>query len=52
MSGPANISSNTANLKIGGPDRSRYLKGTIDEVRIWNRALSPKEINASYNSGI
>ena len=26
--------------------------GTIDEVRIWNRALSPEEINASYNSKI
>jgi len=25
--------------------------GTIDEVRIFNRALSPEEINASYNNG-
>jgi len=52
MPGPANISSNTDNLKIGGPDDSRYFKGTIDEVIIWNRALSPEEINASYRSGI
>ncbi len=52
MSGPANISSNNDNLKIGGTDDSRYFKGTIDEVIIWNRALSPEEINASYNSGV
>ncbi|MCX9082413.1 MAG: carboxypeptidase regulatory-like domain-containing protein [Candidatus Methanoperedens sp.] len=52
MPGPANISSNTDNLRIGGPDDSRYFKGTIDEVIIWNRALSPEEINASYRSGI
>ena len=52
MTGPANISSNTDNLEIGGPDDSRNFKGTIDEVIIWNRALSPEEINASYKSGI
>ncbi|RLJ01844.1 MAG: hypothetical protein DRP11_03815, partial [Candidatus Aenigmatarchaeota archaeon] len=27
-------------------------KGIIDEVRIWNRALSPEEINASYHTGL
>ncbi|MCW3136373.1 MAG: carboxypeptidase regulatory-like domain-containing protein [Canidatus Methanoxibalbensis ujae] len=26
-------------------------KGVIDELRIWNRALSPEEINASFASG-
>ena len=26
--------------------------GTIDEVKIYNRALSPEEINASYNAGL
>ncbi len=26
--------------------------GTIDEVRIFNRALAPEEINASYNAGL
>jgi len=30
----------------------RSFNGTIDEVRIYNRALSPEEINASYNAGI
>ncbi len=29
-----------------------YFNGTIDEVRIWNRSLTPEEINASYNAGI
>jgi len=29
-----------------------YFNGTIDEVRIYNRALSPEEINASYNNGL
>jgi len=28
-----------------------YFNGTIDEVLIFNRALSPEEINASYNAG-
>ncbi len=34
----------------GGPGYN--FDGIIDEVRIWNRALSPEEINASYNSGL
>ncbi|RLA80850.1 MAG: hypothetical protein DRG33_01665, partial [Deltaproteobacteria bacterium] len=29
-----------------------FFNGSIDEVRIHNRALSPEEINASYNAGI
>lgn len=29
----------------------RYLAGTIDEVGIWNRALSPSEVLALYNGG-
>ncbi|NOQ56290.1 MAG: hypothetical protein GQ477_05820, partial [Nanohaloarchaea archaeon] len=29
-----------------------YFNGTIDEVKIWNRALTPAEINASYNAGL
>ncbi|MCX6747089.1 MAG: LamG domain-containing protein, partial [Candidatus Pacearchaeota archaeon] len=28
-----------------------YFNGSIDEVMIWNRALTPEEINASYNAG-
>jgi len=26
--------------------------GKLDEVRIWNRALTPEEINASYHNGL
>jgi hypothetical protein len=48
--GPSNILSNTDNLEIGGPDGSAYFKGGIDEVRIWNRALTPQEIEASYKA--
>ena len=35
-----------------GLDVDRYFNGTIDEVRIYNRVLSPEEINASYNAGL
>ncbi|MCX9081301.1 MAG: PKD domain-containing protein [Candidatus Methanoperedens sp.] len=47
--GTSNISSNKNNLTIGGPDDSKYLNGSIDEVRIWNRALTPQEVEAFYN---
>ncbi|MCX6746680.1 MAG: BspA family leucine-rich repeat surface protein [Candidatus Pacearchaeota archaeon] len=30
---------------------NRYINGSIDEVMIFSRALSPEEINASYNAG-
>ncbi|NOQ56146.1 MAG: hypothetical protein GQ477_05075, partial [Nanohaloarchaea archaeon] len=30
----------------------RYWNGTIDELRVWNRALTAAEINASYNAGL
>ncbi len=38
-------------LYFGAITVNRF-NGTMDEVRIWNRALSPEEINASYNSGL
>lgn len=40
------ISSTTSNLTIG------YFNGSFDEVRIFNRVLSPEEINASYNNSM
>ena len=40
-----------ADFKIG-VGFGEYFNGSIDEVRIHNRALSSAEINASYNSGL
>jgi hypothetical protein len=36
-------------LWIGGADNGEYFKGLIDEVRIYNRALSPAEIMTLVN---
>ena len=41
----------TSQLTIGKMNNERYFDGTIDEVALWNRALSTKEIQALYNSG-
>jgi hypothetical protein len=30
---------------------NRYFNGGIDEVALWNRALSTQEIQTLYNSG-
>ncbi|MGC9058478.1 MAG: LamG-like jellyroll fold domain-containing protein, partial [Candidatus Nanoarchaeia archaeon] len=47
------IATTTYNLRIGGRTSvSQYFNGIIDEVRIYNRVLSPEEINASYNNGL
>ncbi len=42
----------SSNLNIGRWSIGRYFNGTIDEVAIFNRALSVDEINASYNAGV
>jgi len=43
----------TIGCELDGSDNPyRYFNGTIDEVRVWNRALSAQEIRASYNSQI
>lgn len=51
MTGP--IYNSTDPLRIGADwsGGSRF-NGTIDEVKIWNRALSPEEIKASFNAGL
>ena len=41
---------NTNIVDIGASGGTRYFKGLIDEVRIYNRALSPAEILQHYNS--
>ncbi|MCW1309796.1 MAG: LamG domain-containing protein, partial [Candidatus Nanoarchaeia archaeon] len=43
---------NTSLLIGNNPDNTRQFKGIIDEVRIYNRALSEDEIRAHYNNGI
>ena len=43
---PTAIGSTMTALGMWGDDFSRYYKGTIDEVRMWNRALSQSEIQA------
>lgn len=47
----ADISANT--LKIGrrSEGANNYFNGTIDDVRIYNRALSSQEVSNLYNSG-
>ena len=51
MSASGTIRQNSLPLRIGGddePDMS-YFYGNIDDVRIYNGALSPSEIQALYN---
>ena len=50
--GIQNVSGNTAEFTIGGfhPTNMIGFDGSIDEVQIWNRSLSPSEINDLYHS--
>jgi len=41
----------TAGLGIGGGDATRYFNGQIDDVRVYNRALSANEIASLYSAG-
>jgi hypothetical protein len=46
------MSASTNNVLIGNnPSNNRQFNGTIDEVRIWSRALNSTEINAEMNKG-
>jgi hypothetical protein len=50
----ATIPDNTYPVTIGADgdlDSSTFFPGSIDEVRIYNRALSPQEIKRLYNMG-
>jgi hypothetical protein len=46
------ITTNGMYSAIGGGYTSYQMNGQLDEVKIFNRALSPEEINASYNAGL
>ncbi len=47
---PGVIDKDPYKLRIGVGDYPGYFNGTIDEVKIYNRALSPDEIKASYEN--
>jgi hypothetical protein len=42
----------TAPLRIGTTTLESFFKGSIRDVRIWNRALSASEISALYNGNV
>ncbi len=46
-----NINTNDIPFRIGSRDNRDYFNGIIDEVRIYNRALSADEIKAHYEQG-
>src|SRR5262249_54057381 len=47
------ITTSTDPLRIGGdPFYGQYFQGTIDEVRIYNRALSAAEVQTDMNTAI
>jgi hypothetical protein len=49
---PLEIGTNDLNVIVGASiDDPRYFSGVIDEVRVWNRALSEKEIAGNMNKG-
>jgi hypothetical protein len=50
----ATLNSTTSNFAIGrtAPMYSEFYNGTLDDLSIWNRALTLDEITYLYNSGI
>ncbi len=48
-----NINTTTGNLFVGSRSSSdRHFNGLLDEVAIWNRALSAQEIESIYKRGV
>jgi len=45
------LSNPTKNLEIGRSYNPYYFNGTIDEIRIYNRALTPAEIQQNFKAG-
>lgn len=45
------IQTTTTNVKVGSSDYNEHLEGGVDEVAIWNRALTDSEIEQVYNGG-
>ena len=46
--GEGDVTKNTANVWIIGFDYSKRFKGAIDELRVYNRALTDQEIENLY----
>jgi len=46
------FSNASMDVKIGGSRSDSYFDGSIDEVRVWNRSLSPDEVYAQYSSNL
>lgn len=42
---------NTGNFYIGSSGSTRYFPGQIDDVRIYNYALTPQQVKTVYNNG-
>jgi len=42
----------TKPLYIGAGSFGTYFHGVLDEIRVWNRVLSPQEINVSYHTDL
>jgi len=49
---PGILVTNSNPVYIGGLTTSRHFNGTIDEVHIYNRALTPEEIHDHYIRGL
>lgn len=51
---PSSLQNSTSNLNIGreaGTVTPNYLKGSLDEVKLYNYALSADEVKVEYNQG-
>jgi len=42
---------NTNNFRIGSTNGGEYFDGLIDDVRVYNRGLTPSEVQSLYNQG-
>jgi hypothetical protein len=49
---PSSQYSDPANVNIGRRGGGFYFQGTIDEVRLYNRALTQAEIQADMNAAV
>jgi hypothetical protein len=53
LGGYGSLRESDEDVQIGNaPGASAFFQGSIDEVRIWNRVLSPQEIMASAQAGL